>query len=97
MMILSVYTAKLPAEGMGRMDAIEQKILQVIDAHAEEIKAFGRDIFHHAELGYQEHRTAGKFAEALRRLGMQPQEGLAVTGVKSELSGTCLLYTSRCV
>ena len=87
-MILSVYTAKLPAEGMGRMDAIEQKILQVIDAHAEEIKAFGRDIFHHAELGYQEHRTAGKFAEALRRLGMQPQEGLAVTGVKSELSGT---------
>ena len=88
MMILSVYTAKLPAEGMGRMDAIEQKILQVIDAHAEEIKAFGRDIFHHAELGYQEHRTAGKFAEALRRLGMQPQEGLAVTGVKSELSGT---------
>ena len=79
MMILSVYTAKLPAEGMGRMDAIEQKILQVIDAHAEEIKAFGRDIFHHAELGYQEHRTAGKFAEALRRLGMQPQEGLAVT------------------
>ena len=53
-MILSVYTAKLPAEGMGRMDAIEQKILQVIDAHAEEIKAFGRDIFHHAELGYQE-------------------------------------------
>ena len=88
MMILSVYTAKLPAEGMGRMDAIEQKILQVIDAHAEEIKAFGRDIFHHAELGYQEHRTAGKFSEALRRLGMQPQEGLAVTGVKSELSGT---------
>ena len=88
MMILSVYTAKLPAEGMGRMDAIEQKILQVIDAHTEEIKAFGRDIFHHAELGYQEHRTAGKFAEALRRLGMQPQEGLAVTGVKSELSGT---------
>ena len=59
MMILSVYTAKLSAEGMGRMDAIEQKILQVIDAHAEEIKAFGRDIFHHAELGYQEHRTAG--------------------------------------
>lgn len=51
-------------------------------------RPLARDIFHHAELGYQEHRTAGKFAEALRRLGMQPQEGLAVTGVKSELSGT---------
>ncbi|MDD3192453.1 MAG: amidohydrolase [Oscillospiraceae bacterium] len=69
------------------MDAIERKILQVIDAHAEEIKAFGRDIFHHAELGYKEHRTAGKFAEAMRRLGMEPQEGLAVTGVKSSLPG----------
>ena len=70
------------------MDAMEQRILQVIDAHAEEIKAFGRDIFHHAELGYKEHRTAGKFAEALRRLGIQPQEGLAITGVKGELPGT---------
>lgn len=70
------------------MDAIEQRIFQLIDEHAEEIKEFGRDIFHHAELGYQEHRTAGKFAEALRRLGMEPQEGLAVTGVKSELTGT---------
>ena len=67
------------------MDQIEQKICARIDAHKDEIIAFAQDLWTHAELGFQEHRTAGKFAEAMKRLGLRTEEGLAVTGVKSYL------------
>lgn len=70
------------------MDAVEKRILNIIDEHAEKIKDFGRDIFNHAELGYKEFRTAKKFAEELTKLGYDPEENIAVTGVKSYLKGT---------
>ena len=47
------------------MDIIEQRIIQIIDENAEKIIAFGDDIWHHAELGFMEHRTGAKFADAL--------------------------------
>lgn len=67
------------------MDQLEQKILDIIDRNREDIIAFGRDIYEHAELGFKEYRTAGKFAEVMQRLGLQTQEGLALTGVKGYL------------
>lgn len=67
------------------MDAIEQRILDLIDQHREEIVAFGRDIDEHAELGFKEVRTAGQFTAFLQKLGLQTQEGLAITGVKGYL------------
>ena len=69
------------------MDRIEKRICEIIDAHAEEIIAFGDDIWHHAELGFKEFRTASKFAEKLKTLGLETEEGLAVTGVKAYLKG----------
>ncbi len=69
------------------MDIIEEKICRLIDEHQEEIIAFGKDIWHHAELGFQEHRTAAKFAEKMKEFGLFTQEGLALTGVKSYLKG----------
>lgn len=67
------------------MDSIEKRILDIIDAHAREIIAFGDDIWHHAELGYREHRTSGKFADVMKSLGLDTQTGIAITGVKSYL------------
>jgi len=67
------------------LDAIEKRILEIIDEKADEIIAFGEDIWHHAEVGFQEFRTAEKFADAMRKLGMEPRTGLAITGVKSYL------------
>jgi len=67
------------------MDHIEQKILEIIDQNAEKIIAFGDDIWHHAELGYQEFRTAGKFSSEMKALGLETEEGIAITGVKSYL------------
>lgn len=67
------------------MDKIERKICDIIESHSEEIISIGRDIWHHAELGFQEYRTAAKADEFFRRFGMQTQTGLAVTGVKCYL------------
>lgn len=69
------------------MDHIEERILAVIDGHRDDIIGFGRDIYTHAELGYKEFRTARKFSEFLKALGLKVQDGLAVTGVKGYLKG----------
>jgi len=68
------------------MSSIEEKIISIIDQHREEIIAFGEDIFNHAELGYKEFRTAGKFAEVLEKLNLRVEKNLAVTGVKGYLN-----------
>lgn len=68
------------------MDAVEQKIIEIIDTHCEEIIAFARDIYSHGELGYKEFRTSEKFVEFSKKLGLQVQEGLAVTGAKAYLN-----------
>lgn len=68
------------------MDRIERRIIELIEQNRGTIIAFARDIFTHAELGYKEHRTAGRFAEALGARGVaEVVEGLALTGVKGYL------------
>jgi amidohydrolase len=68
------------------MDSREEKIIRLIDAKREEIIAFGQDIYTHAELGFKEFRSAGKFTEKLRSVNLPAIEtGLAVTGVKGYL------------
>jgi amidohydrolase len=68
------------------MDTVEGRIIRRIDENREAIIAFGRDIYAHAELGFKEFRSAGKFAELLRALKMPVVEtGLALTGVKGYL------------
>ena len=67
------------------LDKTEQKIVDIIDAHRNEIIAFAKDIYTHAELGYKEYRTAEKFASFMKNLGLETKEGLAVTGVKAYL------------
>jgi hippurate hydrolase len=45
------------------------------------VEDFYKDLHSHPELGMQEHRTAGKVAEALREFGYQVTEGVGTTGV----------------
>lgn len=67
------------------MDRIEQKILQILDDNAPRLQALAEDIFDHAEQGFHEYRTARLAADFLRGLGLTPEEGLAVTGVKASI------------
>ncbi len=67
------------------MDEVERLIIKTIEENRESILEFGRDIWRHGELGYKEYRTSEKFAEHMRKLQLETQTGLAVTGVKSYL------------
>lgn len=69
------------------MDQIEKKIVEIIEAHREEIIAIGTDIFNHAELGYKEYRTSELFCKHMEKLGVETEKNLAVTGVKGYLNG----------
>ena len=52
------------------MDKIEQKIVDLIEQHKDEIIAIGRDIWKEPELGYKEYQTAGKFCRHLEKLSL---------------------------
>jgi amidohydrolase len=67
--------------------AVKEQVWRAIDARAEEIIAFARDIFAHPELGYKETRTAAKVAEKFAALGLDFEQGLALTGLKARLKG----------
>lgn len=70
------------------MDKIEQKILNTIDAHREEIIKIGRDIWEHAECGYKEVRTSRLFQDHMKKLGLSVENGLAIPGAKAYLKGS---------
>lgn len=68
------------------MDRTETKIIELIDKNRDFIIEFGRDIFHHAELGYKEFRTSARFKGVLKDHLEKVEDNLAITGVKGYLN-----------
>src|SRR5882762_11945042 len=68
-------------------EALKQAVCEAIDRHGNEIIELGEAILHHPETGFNENRTAGVVADAMRTIGLEPQTGLALTGVKGRLKG----------
>jgi amidohydrolase len=66
---------------------LKAALAAALDRAAADLGSFGEDVFEHAELGFREERTATLIADRLRGLGLAPQAGLAVTGVKARLKG----------
>jgi amidohydrolase len=56
---------------------------------SDQIIAWRREFHQYPELGYQEHRTAGRVAEILERLGYQVRRGVGRTGVVADLGDGC--------
>src|ERR1700761_499131 len=67
-------------------DDLKQKVCEAIDRHGNEIIELGETILHHPETGFNEGKTAALVAQTMARLGLEPQTGLALTGVKGRLS-----------
>lgn len=67
------------------MNKIEEKIIRIIDEHAEELQAIAQDLFDHAEQGYHEYRTAKVVSDFLKKLGLTTQEELAITGIRAAI------------
>ncbi len=65
----------------------KQKVCAAIDAHAEKIREICASINDEPELGFKEVKTAAKVADFMRSLGISPETGLAVNGVKGRAHG----------
>ncbi len=66
---------------------LKQQVCAVIDAYADKIKAVADSIADEPELGFKEVKTAAKVADFMRELGLDPQTGLAINGVKARAKG----------
>jgi amidohydrolase len=72
---------------MPTKEALKQAVCAAIEQHREEIVRIGDTILHHPETGFTEVNTARLVAEHMERLGLRPQTGLALTGVKGRFAG----------
>src|SRR3982751_1596299 len=66
---------------------LKEAVCQAIDRHGNEIIELGERILQHPETGFNEAKTAALVADTMRALGLEPQTGLALTGVKGRIRG----------
>ena len=67
------------------MDKTEQRILQIIDAQSDKLISMGNYLFTHAERGFNEKNTSAFVAGELKKLGLNPDTGLAGTGLRASI------------
>src|ERR1700687_5115570 len=68
-------------------DELKQRVCEAIERHGNEIIELGETILHHPETGFNEAKTSALVAERMAALGLSPQTGLALTGVKGRIRG----------
>jgi amidohydrolase len=66
---------------------LKQRTWDAIDRRQDEIIALGERIRQHPELGFKEVKTARLVEDTLRKAGLEPRTGLALTGVRADLAG----------
>lgn len=65
---------------------LKKRVEQAIDCEITHLKEYLKDIQMHPELGFEEYRTSNKIAEYMKKLGLEVERGLAITGVKGKLN-----------
>ena len=70
------------------LEGLKGAVCAVIDRHREAIIDLGEKVWAHPESGFREYETARRIAGLFKDLGLPCQEGLALTGVRTELNGT---------
>ena len=68
-------------------DLLKAKICAAIDDSAAEIEALANSIADEPELGFKEVKTSAKVVDFFRNLGLEPQTGFAINGVKARAKG----------
>src|SRR4051794_6407790 len=67
--------------------ARDTSAIDAIRARHPELVAFRRDLHAHPELGFEEHRTAARIAEALAVPGIECHGGIGRTGLVALVRG----------
>ena len=68
-------------------DLLKVKVCAAIDDSAAEIEALANGIADEPELGFKEVKTSAKVVDFFRNLGLEPQTGFAINGVKARAKG----------
>jgi amidohydrolase len=68
-------------------EQLKQQVCEAIDRQSNEIIELGETILHHPETGFNERKTAALVAEKMQQIGLAPETGLALTGVKGRIRG----------
>src|SRR3989442_1448196 len=68
-------------------DELKRRVWEAIDRRGPEIIGLGDQIRRHPELGFKEVETARLVEETLKKLGLAPRAGLALTGVRADAEG----------
>src|SRR5262245_60387990 len=68
-------------------DELKRDVWRAIDQRAEVVIGIGETIRKQPELGFKETKTAALVADTLSGLGLRPEIGLAMTGVKAVAAG----------
>ena len=72
---------------MRTKEELKHAVCEAIDRRGDRIIGLGESIMDQPELGFKERRTAQKVGEVFAELGLEHQDGLALTGVKARLEG----------
>ena len=73
---------------MPSKEDLKRKAAEIIDAKADDLETIAKTILKNPEPGFRELKTAKLVAEQFADLGMQPRNGLAITGVRADASGS---------
>jgi len=68
-------------------DALNERLMQAGDALENDVIALRRHFHQHPELSNREYETAKRIAQELRAIGLEPETGIALTGVVAVLEG----------
>ncbi|HSL94041.1 MAG TPA: amidohydrolase [Bacillota bacterium] len=66
---------------------LKAAVTAAVDGRRQEIIEIGEKIRRNPELGYKEHQTATLVEEQFTRLGLEYENGLAITGSKARIKG----------
>ena len=72
---------------MSSRDDIKKRVSDAIDAHADEIIGIAKIILDMPEPGFKEFKTSTLVADKFREMGLAFKDKIAITGIKSVLSG----------
>ena len=67
--------------------SLTQRIRSLSEEYHEDLRYIRRHLHQHPELSFQEHQTAAFVSRQLTEMGLQPQEGVAGTGVVALIAG----------
>ncbi len=73
--------------GSASLEDVMGAACATIDGYRDRIIGLAEAVWAHPESGFKEHQTARRMADAFRGLGLSCREGLALTGVRAELTG----------